>query len=151
MISVVLEPPDQPEVAALLAQADALSASLYPPESNHLVYTDVLGAANARFFVARQNGTAVGCGAVICGHERQGEIKRMFVAPALRGQGVGRQILAAIEATAMAEGLRLLQLETGVDSDDALRLYHAAGFIKRGPFGGYRPDPLSVFMEKILA
>ena len=151
MISIVLEPPDQPEVAALLTQADALSASLYPPESNHPVYADVLGAANARFFVARQGGMAVGCGAVILGPDGHGEIKRMFVDPARRGQGVGRQILAAIEAAAVAEGAHLLQLETGVDSHDALRLYHATGFVERGPFGGYRPDPLSVFMEKVLA
>ena len=145
-----MESPDQPEVTALLAQADAVSASLYPPESNHPIYADVLGAPNAHFFVARQDGAAVGCGAVILGPDGGAEIKRMFVTPGLRGRGVGHRILAAVETAARAADVHLLRLETGVDSHDALRLYRAAGFAERGPFGDYRPDPLSVFMEKSL-
>jgi len=44
-----------------------------------------------------------------------------------------------------------LRLETGVESHAALNLYTQAGFRKRGPFGDYREDPLSVFMEKELS
>jgi putative acetyltransferase len=43
-----------------------------------------------------------------------------------------------------------LRLETGIHQPEALGLYRAAGFVERGPFGPYRPDPLSVFMEKPL-
>ncbi len=46
--------------------------------------------------------------------------------------------------------LRLIQLETGVKSDEARRLYRRLGSIERGPFGNYGPDPLSIFMEKFL-
>ena len=43
-----------------------------------------------------------------------------------------------------------LRLETGIKQDAAIRLYESAGFHRRGPFGSYRDDPLSVFMEKPL-
>ena len=47
-------------------------------------------------------------------------------------------------------GLPALRLETGVRQPAALRLYERAGYARRGPFGGYPDDPLSVFMEKLL-
>jgi len=57
------ESPDQPEVRDLLLQLDAHMSSLYPPESNHLLGIDALLQPGVRFFVARQQGTARGCGA----------------------------------------------------------------------------------------
>ena len=44
----------------------------------------------------------------------------------------------------------MLRLETGTVSHTALALYESVGFKRRGPFAGYRPDPLSVFMERLL-
>jgi putative acetyltransferase len=79
-----------------------------------------------------------------------GEVKRMYVAPAARGQGLGRQMLAAIEARAAGEGLELLRLETGIRQAEALGLYRASGYADCEPFGSYLADPLSVFMEKRL-
>ena len=93
---------------------------------------------------------AVGCGAIWLRQDGFGEVKQMYVDPAARGNGVARKLLARIEAAARAAQLPLLRLETGVYSDDALRFYRAAGFSDRGPFAGYRPDPMSVFMEKPL-
>jgi putative acetyltransferase len=45
----------------------------------------------------------------------------------------------------------MLRLETGIKQDAAIHLYENAGFRRRGPFGSYRDDPLSVFMEKPLS
>ena len=75
----------------------------------------------------------------------------MWVIPEARGLGVSRLILAALEARARSEGVRALRLETGVESHAALGLYTRAGFTRRDPFGDYRADPLSVFMEKDLS
>ncbi|RMF38054.1 MAG: GNAT family N-acetyltransferase, partial [Alphaproteobacteria bacterium] len=47
-------------------------------------------------------------------------------------------------------GLPLLRLETGEDSPDALAFYAKSGFARRGPFGEYRENGSSVFMEKRL-
>jgi putative acetyltransferase len=79
-----------------------------------------------------------------------GELKRMFVRPALRGQGVAQGILAWLEASVRERGFAVMRLETGVLQPEALRLYERAGYLRRGPFGDYGPDPLSVFMEKHL-
>jgi putative acetyltransferase len=74
----------------------------------------------------------------------------MYVAPSARGQGLGRAILARIEAQATAEGLELLRLETGIHQAEAIALYRSSGYVDCDPFGDYRPDPLSRFMEKRL-
>ena len=73
----------------------------------------------------------------------------MFVLPEARGRGIGRAILETIEAALPGE-VAALRLETGIKQEAAIRLYEAAGFRRRGPFGRYRDDPLSVFMEKPL-
>ena len=74
----------------------------------------------------------------------------MFVRPQARGLGIGRRLLAALEAHAVAAGLTVLRLETGVSQPEALGLYEGTGYKRRGPFGSYTADPLSVFMEKWL-
>ena len=150
MLSIAQETPHQDEVLRLLRQSDAYSASLYPPESRHPIAVDALAAPEVRFFVARLDGQAVGCGALVLGASGQAELKRMFVDPVARGRGVGRAILQTIEETARRERVRLIQLETGVSNREALGLYRRCGYGERGPFATYAPDPLSVFLEKHL-
>jgi len=152
MLSLAQESPVQPEIAQLLRQSDEHAASLYPAESNHLVGIDALSAGNIRFFVARWDSCAVGCGAMVISHDDgSAELKRMFVDPTVRGRGVARALLALIEEQARSLGLRQILLETGVKSAEALALYQRHGYCERGPFGSYGPDPLSVFMEKKLS
>jgi putative acetyltransferase len=143
------ERPDQPEVLRLLVARDALSAALYPPESNHGLDLAALLRPEVTFLVARREGAAVGCGALVRQVGGDGEIKSMFVDECARSAGVGRALLAVVESRAQA--LTSLRLETGIHQHAALRLYRTAGYREIGPFGGYRPDPLSVFMEKRLA
>lgn len=151
------ERPDQPDVLPLLGALDAYLASLYAPEDNHILGVDQLLADDVRFLVARQGGTAVGCGAVRrmpaepdTNDQPYGEIKRMFVAPAQRGQRVAQALLAQLEAVLRGQGLAQALLETGRDQAEALRLYRRAGYAPRGPFGGYPDNGLSVFMAKAL-
>ena len=151
MTSVVIRPerPDQDDVLAFLAASDAYAASLYPAESNHLLCVASLLKPEVRFFVARApDGRALGCGSVVRMADDWGEVKRMWVDPAGRGQGVGRLILATVETAARDERLALLRLETGIHNVEALALYRRAGYREIAAFGAYAPDPLSVFMEK---
>ena len=144
------ETPDQPEVVHLLTARDALLGALYPPESCHRLDLAGLLRPEVTFLVARQGNMVVGCGAVVR-KDGYGEIKSMFVDETTRGTGAGRALLAAVEARAHASGLAVLRLETGIHQQAALGLYRAAGYREVEPFGDYRPDPLSVFMEKRLA
>jgi putative acetyltransferase len=52
---------------------------------------------------------------------------------------------------AIGSGCKLLKLETGPYQHGALALYASAGYERRGPFGDYTNDPLSVFMQKHLS
>jgi putative acetyltransferase len=150
MLRITRDVPDQPEIAALLALADARSETLYPAESRHGLSVASLLARDARFFVARIAGQAVGCGGYVLLSDSSAEMKRVFVVEEARGHGIGRAILAAIEAAAAAESVTQMYLETGVKSHEAIRLYGRLGYRERGPFADYGPDPLSVFMVKSL-
>jgi putative acetyltransferase len=78
-------------------------------------------------------------------------IARMYVSPRGRGQGVAKKLLALLESQAIGSGCKLLKLETGPYQQEALALYASAGYERRGPFGDYASDPLSVFMQKHLS
>jgi putative acetyltransferase len=144
------EDPAQPDVVELLRHGEAFSAGLYPPESNHHLPLDALRRTEVRFFVARDTeGKALATGAVVL-HDNWAEIKRMWVEEAARGRGIARQILNVLMAEASGAGVERLRLETGVANHAALALYQKTGFKHREPFADYRPDPLSVFMERRL-
>jgi putative acetyltransferase len=149
-LRVSLEDPAQPDVIKLLEDGELYSASLYPPASNHHLSLDALRAAHIRFLVARDaDGQAVATGALAL-FGPWAELKRMWVVPAMRGRGVSKAILEALEARAREERVGQLRLETGVENHAALALYERAGFTRCGPFGDYRAGPLSVFMQKEL-
>jgi len=147
-LRIAPEPPDQPEVIRLIEALDALSIALYPPESNHLLDIAALRDPAVTFLVARADGAAIGCGAILRDARGWSEVKRMYVRPDQRGRGFGMRVLEALSAVARDHGLPLLRLETGIHNTEALALYRRAGFAECGPFGDYAPDPLSVFMEK---
>ncbi|MBW8843636.1 MAG: GNAT family N-acetyltransferase [Burkholderiales bacterium] len=148
MTTITFESANQPDVIALIAELDAYQDSLYPPEARYALDLGSLTQPNVVFAVARDaTGRAVGCGAIVLSPEF-GELKRLFVSPAARGQGLAQRLLAELEAEAVARGCRLLALESGPFQPEALRLYERFGFQRCGPFGDYADDPLSVFMQK---
>lgn len=150
-MTIAFESPDQPEVIAMIAELDAFQDSLYPPESRHALDLASLMQPNVLFVVARDSGgQAVGCGAIVL-YAEFGELKRIYVSPRGRGQGLAKKMLALLELQAIGAGCMLFMLETGPYQPEALALYGAAGYERRGPFGDYTSDPLSVFMQKYVA
>jgi putative acetyltransferase len=147
-VTVRPERPDQPDVIRMIEALDAHAIALYPPESNHLLDIAALCDDAVTFLVVRAGADAIGCGALLRDPRGWGELKRMYVRPTERGRGIGKRVLAELEALAHARGLPLLRLETGIHNIEALALYRRAGFAERAAFGDYAPDPLSVFMEK---
>lgn len=149
-ITIALESPRQEGVLRLLDLSDAYAQSLYPPESNHLVDVSTLEKAGVSFFVARNEGSIVGCCALVEAGDGTAEIKRMFVDPDTRGLKVASKLMAALEAAAAEKELRAVRLETGIYQPEAISLYRKHGYLEIEPFGSYLPDPLSLFMEKRL-
>lgn len=145
--------PLSPEAQSLLAHSDAYMTALYPAESNHLESAEALRQPHVLFVGAHIDGALVGCGAVKTMNDdgTYGEIKRVFVLDAHRGKGLSKAIMQTLEAHLTAGGVGLARLETGIHQPEALGLYEKLGYVAREPFGGYAPDPLSLFMEKQLA
>ncbi len=77
--------------------------------------------------IARLRGEPVGNGALRF-HADWAEIKRMWIADGVRGLGVGRRILAELEAHAQRHGVRTIRLETNRNLREAIGLYHSAGY-----------------------
>lgn len=78
------------------------------------------------------------------------EIKRMYVVPDLRGNGLARGLLAHLEVSASAAGADALVLETGRPQVAAVALYRACGFTDVPPFGHYKDEPDAVHLGKAI-
>jgi putative acetyltransferase len=156
-ITVQPEPPDSPEASTMVEELEAHLASLYPAESRHGFTVERLIASGVRFFVARVDGAAAGCGGILFVDDpadpggRYGEVKRMYVRPAYRGQGIGKLVLGRLIDEARGRQVPLLRLETGIAQVEAIGLYEGAGFRRCPPFGPYHDDPLSPCFELRLA
>jgi putative acetyltransferase len=133
----------------LLQASDDYAASLYPAESNHMLDIETLLRPQMNFFGAMVGGVVKGCGG-FWAHEDHVEIKRVWIDPSARGLGLSRKLMTVLENEARALGFKIARLETGISQPEALGLYRALGYVERGPFGDYKLDPLSVFMEKTL-
>jgi DNA-binding MarR family transcriptional regulator/GNAT superfamily N-acetyltransferase len=86
------------------------------------------------FLVAFVDGEPVACGGVRSLSPGVGSLKRMWVADTVRGLGIGRRMLEALEAQARELGLTTLRLETNQTLQEAVRLYRSAGFREVTPF-----------------
>lgn len=146
-----IDPADS-RVRILLEQSDAYMATLYPPHSNHMEDVGALQQPNVLFVGALFDADLAGCGAVKTMDDDgvYGEIKRVFVAPSYRGRGISRAIMETLERHLAEIGVPLARLEMGGLQPEALGLYRRMGYAERPPFGKYRPDPQSLFMEKRL-
>ncbi|SDS52224.1 Acetyltransferase (GNAT) family protein [Friedmanniella luteola] len=82
------------------------------------------------FVVAYLDGEAVGCGAVKHHPQHVSDIKRMWVAEAARGQGLGRRLLAHLEDLAREHGSTHVRLETNDVLREAIALYRSAGYLE---------------------
>lgn len=141
-------------VRTLVAELDEELARQYLPEQRHGLNLDALFQPHIRFFVAALNGQPAGCGGVALFADFA-ELKRMYVRPSDRGQGVADALLARLTEEAHAEGRMLLRLETGTLQAAAIRFYARAGFTPCGAFPPYSAMPAetiatSYFMEKRL-
>lgn len=144
------EAPRQPGVLRLLELSDAYAASLYPAESNHMLPIEELEADTVSFFVARRGDDVIGCASLVRHEDGTAEIKRMFVDSSARGLRLGKRLLEQLEAEANRLGISIIRLETGIYQPEAIGLYRTAGYREIPPFGSYKLDPLSLFMEKVI-
>ncbi len=102
-----------------------------------------------RFLVALTGDTPLGCGGIKWMDAETGEVKRLYVLPAARGQGVSRLLLGALEDAARDLGMSRVRLDTGNNQPEALALFRSAGFRE---IGDYNANPAaSYWFEKTVA
>ncbi|WP_418957538.1 GNAT family N-acetyltransferase [Streptomyces tritici] len=116
-----------------------------PPRGVYLLAYDEAGRPVASGGWRRQDANPEGY------EDGDAEIKRMYVVPDARGQGLARRILAALEADARAAGRTRMVLETGAMQPEAMALYESSGYAPCAKFGYYRHSPLSRCYAKPLA
>lgn len=139
---------------ALIAELNAELSRTYPePGANHFgLDPDEVSGGRGAFLLVYRDGVPVGCGAVRRLDAETGELKRMYVSPAVRGAGLGRRLVAALESEARALGVRRLVLETGTRQLAAIALYRATGFHPIPLYGEYLSSPdTSICLGKELS
>jgi GNAT superfamily N-acetyltransferase len=127
-LDINAEPPDSPDaracVAAYFAELDRRFEGGFDPGTKG--YTDPKDAG--AFYLARRDGKPIACGALKRVDSDTVEIKRMWVAPEARGQGVAKALLAALEGEAARLGAQRIVLDTNKALLEAHALYRKAGY-----------------------
>jgi putative acetyltransferase len=100
--------------------------------------------------VAYREGIPVGCGAFRDFSPDTVEIKRMYVKPGYRGQGVAKTVLGELEQWAEESGIKSCVLETGMNQPEAIQLYQKTGYKRIPNYGQYAKIENSVCMKKDL-
>jgi DNA-binding MarR family transcriptional regulator/GNAT superfamily N-acetyltransferase len=131
-IRVSVSDPRHPDarraVGAYVAELAARFDGGFDPAQSISAGDDELTPPAGLFLVATLYSDVVGCGALKFHHDAPAELKRMWVSPAVRGLGLGRRLLAELEAQAAAHGVRTLRLETNRALGEAISLYRTAGY-----------------------
>jgi GNAT superfamily N-acetyltransferase len=147
-----------PAAAALLDEMDAEMGALYAdtregrePEMGRLV--GVALTVHPEEMVA-----TVGAfdGDQIVGHaalrpfDDSLEVKRVFVSPDYRGQGISKRLMLELESIAGERGVSSLVLQTGAKQDEAIALYERLGYVPIARFGLYQPIPFFLCFGKTI-
>jgi putative acetyltransferase len=132
-----------PDGARLIAALNAELKMMFPePGATHFSLNEAqVAPGEGAFLVAYLDGVAVGCGAVRRLKETTAEIKRMYVDPSVRGRGVGRALVEALEREARLVGATKIVLETGTRLASPIKLYQAMGYERIPLYGEYVSSP----------
>jgi putative acetyltransferase len=101
---------------------------------------------DGRLLLAREVDQAAGCVAMRKLNEGICEMKRLYVRPKYRSNGLGRKLAEAILQEARAMGYRTMRLDSVARLKEAAGLYRSLGFIEIQPYR-YNPLPDALFME----
>lgn len=124
-------PAAQAALAAYFAELDARFPGGFDPgpPADPALYRPPLGV----FLMA---GDGLGCVALTRDGPGTGEVKRLWVAPAARGHGLARRLMAAVEGHARGMGLRLLRLDTNATLTEAVAFYTREGWDRIPRYNG---------------
>jgi putative acetyltransferase len=138
----------EPEVVELLAELTAaLAGAGYTADQTFGYSAEQLDAAEVHLVGACVGKRLTGIGGVELQAGGLAELKRFYVVPGYRGQGIADAILAALIRHALTCGARVLRLETGNRQQAAVAFYRRHGFAEVPRFGAYVDSATSVCMQ----
>ena len=151
MLTLRRERLDGPAGETLLAAFTDEIVPLYPgwrPDTGPSATAEELSPPTGVFFVAYVDDEPAGCGGIKRLSDEAAELKRLYVAPAVRNQGVARALIAGLEDAAREAGYRVLRLDTGANQPAALELFRSVGYRE---IDDYNANPYaSYWFEKQL-
>jgi len=127
----------------LIAALNAELTAMFPEAgANHFSISEAqVAPGDGMFVVAYLDDLVVGCGAVRRIDDGTAELKRMYVDPSVRGRGIGRALVEALESEARQLRVTRVVLETGTRLARAIRLYESMGYKRIPLYGEYLSSP----------
>lgn len=149
-ITVSPEDPSTPEAQALLSAFVDEVRHRYDAAPADVGYFEpsLVSGPKSAFLVARVEGRAVGCGALVPMEDDIVEIKRMFVLPNERGHGIAKKILDGLQSLAQGFDYDRIRLETGTKQPESIALYGKSGFYRVPNFPPFENDSTALCFEK---
>jgi DNA-binding MarR family transcriptional regulator/GNAT superfamily N-acetyltransferase len=130
--------PEHPDatrcIAAYFAELDRRSETGFDPTAGVTAEPHELRPPAGVLLVAYLHGDPVACGALKHHQDAPTELKRMWVADSVRGLGIGRRLLTALEGRAHADGARTVRLDTNHNLTEAIAMYRSAGYAEVAKF-----------------
>jgi GNAT superfamily N-acetyltransferase len=140
---------DNPHFHGLVAQLNAHFSPLNGEKDDFYAQYNNLDTLK-HVVLAYQNGKPVGCGAVKAFSDAEMEVKRMFVVPELRGQGIASRILTHLENWAIELGYSATVLETLKSETKVVAMYAKNGYEVMPNYGQYEGIETSICMRKTV-
>ena len=131
------------------ADLDSRFDAGFDPAQSISADAEELTPPRGALIVLRLRGQPVGCGALKFSQKGLAEVKRMWIAPSVRGLGLGRRLLQELEQQARGSKTKLLRLETNRTLREAVSLYRSAGYREVAAFN--REPYAHHWFEKRLA
>ena len=132
MVTIAAEDPNARDarwcIGQYFAELDRRFDAGFDPSRSIPADADELVMPRGELLIARLRGEPVGCGALKFHGRAPAELKRMWVAPEMRGAGLGRRLLRELERHARDGGARVVRLETNRALKEAIALYRDSGY-----------------------
>ena len=148
---------DHPDAVRLVDEVQTFYADLYGGPDTGPIDPQEMAPPDGAFFVGYLEQRPVLMGGwrfplepIAMDARCPAEIKRMYVVPDLRGNGLARALLGHLELSAATAGADAVVLETGRPQVAAVALYRACGFIDIPRFGHYKNEPDAVHLGKVI-
>ncbi len=147
--SIAIESVSQSDVCAILRAGHEQMDAMIPDRARQEFSAEAVLRNDVKLLVARIDGVAVGCCAIVL-KEDYSELKKMYVSPNARRKGVADQLLARSEEIVRENNVEIIKLESAAVLTAAHTLYARHGFSIGSAFGDHIEDPRSIFLQKQL-